>query len=448
MAKTPTVKAEKRPIDKILSPFQQFFQQEASSGILLIAATLLALIWANSQWAESYTALWHTYVSIKIGSFEIAKDLSHWINDGLMAVFFFVVGLEIKREVMVGELSSPRQAMLPIVAAIGGMIVPAGFYLIFNPSGPGSNGWGIPMATDIAFALGVLSLVGKRVPLSLKVFLTAVAIVDDLGAVLVIALFYTSEIMWVALAVAAVFLAALVLMNRLGVRDPVIYTLLGIALWVAFLKSGIHATIAGVLLAMTIPVRTRINTEEFISNASYFIEEFRKNGKSGESVLTNKNQRSLLIAIEASAEHAQTPLNRLEHALHPWVSYFIMPVFAFANAGVSLSGDILSIFAQPVTLGIMAGLVFGKQIGVFVSSYLAVKFKWADLPSGMTWTRLYGLSLLAGIGFTMSLFIASLAFGESEFLASAKAGILVASLLSGVFGAFILSRPKKKVETE
>ena len=447
MAKTPTVRSEKRPIDKLFSPFQVFFRQEASSGILLIAATILALIWANSQWAESYIALWHTPIGFGIGSFEISKDLSHWINDGLMAVFFFVVGLEIKREVRVGELSSPRQAMLPIIAAIGGMVVPAAFYLIFNPSGPGSAGWGIPMATDIAFALGVLSLLGKRVPLSLKVFLTAVAIVDDLGAVLVIALFYTSEIVWVSLAIAAVFLAALVTVNRLGVRDPIVYTLLGIGLWFAFLKSGIHATIAGVLLAMTIPVRTRINTEEFISNASYFIDEFRKNGKTGESVLTNKNQRSLLIAIEASAEHAQTPLNRLEHMLHPWVSYFIMPIFAFANAGVVIGRDFLSVFTEPVTLGIIAGLIFGKQIGVFLGSYIAVKLKWADLPSGMTWTRLYGLSLLAGIGFTMSLFIASLAFGDSEFLSSAKAGILVASVASGLLGAFILSRPKKKAET-
>jgi len=327
------------------------------------------------------------------------------------------------------------------------MVVPAGLYLIFNPNGPGSDGWGIPMATDIAFALGVLSLLGKRVPLSLKIFLTAVAIVDDLGAVLVIAIFYTSEIMWVSLAIAAVFLGALAAMNRLGVRDPIVYTILGLGLWVAFLKSGVHATIAGVLLALTIPVRTRINTKEFVDNANYFLDKFENNGEPGEDVLTNKTQRTALMGIEMAAEHAQTPLQRMEHKLHPWVSYFIMPVFAFANAGVTISGDFLSVFTQPVTLGIMVGLIFGKQIGVFAGSYLAVKLKWADLPSGMTWPRLYGLSLLAGIGFTMSLFIASLAFGESEYLAPAKAGILVASLVSGLFGAFILSRPKKKVET-
>jgi len=443
MAKTASIKTTKRPIDHILSPFQEFFQQEASSGILLIIATVIALIWANSPWAGSYDNLWHTDLTFRFGTFDVSKDLLHWINDGLMAVFFFVVGLEIKREVLVGELASPRQAILPIVAAIGGMVFPAGFYLLFNAGGSAQAGWGIPMATDIAFALGVLSLLGKRVPLSLKIFLTAVAIVDDLGAVLVIALFYTSELVWVSLLVGAVFLIALIVMNRLGVRSPLVYGLLGLGLWVAFLKSGVHATIAGVLLAMTIPVRTRINTEEFISHASYFLEEFRKQGKPGESVLTNKDQRAAIQAIEVAAEHAQTPLQRLEHTLHPWVSYFIMPVFALANAGVALRGNILSILTQPVTLGIMAGLILGKQIGVFFSSFLALKLKWADLPSGMTWQRLYGISWLTGIGFTMSLFIASLAFGDSEFLSSAKAGILIASLLTGTVGAVILSKNKK-----
>jgi len=443
MAKPVTIKTSTRPIDRLLSPFQEFFHQEASGGILLIITTLIALIWANSPWAESYIHLWETKLTVSIGVFGISKDLLHWINDGLMAVFFFVVGLEIKREVMVGELSSPRQAILPIVAAIGGMAAPAGFYLLLNINGPARAGWGIPMATDIAFALGVLSLLGKRVPLSLKIFLTAVAIVDDLGAVLVIALFYTSEIAWISLLLAALFLVALIAMNRLGVRNPLVYTLLGLGLWVAFLQSGIHATIAGVLLAMTIPVRTRINTEEFISHADYFLDEFRKHGKQGESVLTNKSQRAALQAIEVAAEHAQTPLQRLEHVLLPWVSNFIMPVFALANAGVVLTGSLGTILIQPVTIGIMAGLIFGKQIGVFLASYIAVKLKWADLPSGMTWGRLYGLAWLAGIGFTMSLFITSLAFTETGILAMAKAGILFASLISGTMGAFILSRNKR-----
>lgn len=440
MAKTTSIKVENRPIDQILSPFQEFFQQEASSGILLIIATVVALGWANSPWADSYYALWHTNINFSFGEFGLSKDLLHWINDGLMAVFFFVVGLEIKREVLVGELATPRRAILPIVAAIGGMVIPAGFFLLFNPRGPAQAGWGIPMATDIAFALGVLSLLGKRVPLSLKIFLTAVAIVDDLGAVLVIALFYTSNLVWVSLLIGGIILIILIVMNRLGVRSPLVYAILGISLWLAFLQSGVHATIAGVLLAMTIPVRTRTNADEFIFHASFFLDEFRKRGKHGESVLTNKNQRAAIQAIEIAAEHAQSPLQRLEHILHPWVSYFIMPVFALANAGIAIKGDFLSAFAQPVTLGVMAGLIFGKQIGVFSASYLAVKLGWSDLPSGMTWTRLYGLAWLAGIGFTMSLFIANLAFGESEFLSMSKAGILVASLISATVGAVILSR--------
>ena len=443
MAKTISIKTDNRPIDRILSPFQEFFQREASSGILLMIATLLALLWANSPWSDSYQALWHTNVSVGFGSFEISKDLLHWINDGLMAVFFFVVGLEIKREVLVGELASPRRAILPIVAAIGGMLVPAGFFFLLNPSGPAQAGWGIPMATDIAFALGILSLLGKRVPLSLKIFLTAVAIVDDLGAVLVIALFYTSKIVWGSLLLGAVVIIILAVINRLGVRSPIVYTILGIVLWVAFLKSGVHATIAGVLLAMTIPVRTRINTEEFVNHASYFLEEFRKSGKFGESVLTSKSQRSAIQAIENAAEQAQTPLQRLEHALHPWVGYFVMPVFAFANAGLVIGNDFLLGFAQPVTLGVMAGLIFGKQIGIFGAGYIAVKLGWSDLPAGMTWTRLYGLACLAGIGFTMSLFIASLAFGESEFLSLAKSGILAASLISGTVGAIILNKTRR-----
>ncbi|HSG42499.1 MAG TPA: Na+/H+ antiporter NhaA [Anaerolineales bacterium] len=443
MAKTESIKIDNRPIDRILSPFQEFFQREASSGILLMIAAILALIWANSPWADSYYAVWQTNVTFSVGSFKISKALLLWINDGLMAVFFFIVGLEIKREVMVGELATPRRAILPIIAAIGGMLVPAGFFILFNPSGQAQAGWGIPMATDIAFALGILSLLGKRVPLSLKVFLTAVAIVDDLGAVLVIALFYTSEIVWGSLLIGAIILIILVAMNRLGVRNPLVYTLLGLGLWVAFLKSGVHATIAGVLLAMTIPVRTRINTEEFFTNASFFLNEFRRRGKPGESVLTNKSQRSAMQAIEDAAEQAQTPLQRLEHNLHPWVGYFVMPVFAFANAGLVIGGDFLSGFTQPVTLGVMAGLIFGKQTGIFIASYLTVKLGWSDLPAGMTWLRLWGLACLAGIGFTMSLFIAGLAFGEPELLTLAKSGILVASLISGIIGAFILSRANR-----
>ena len=443
MTKSASLKFSHRPIDRILSPFQEFFQQEASSGIFLIIATLIALFWANSPWAESYFHLWESPISISIGSFSFSNDLHHWINDGLMVVFFFVVGLEIKREVLVGELSSPRLATLPIVAAIGGMIVPAVIYVAFNSHGPARAGWAIPMATDIAFALGVLSLLGNRVPLSLKIFLTALAIVDDIGAVLVIALFYTSEIVWSSLFIAVLILVVLIIMNRLDVRSPLAYGIAGIFLWLAFLQSGVHATIAGVLLAMTIPVRTRINADDFSKNAGELLDEFRKHIKPGESVLTNKNQLAMLISMETIVEHAQTPLQRMEHSLHPWVSFFIMPLFALANAGVSIKGNLSAMLVQPVTLGVMMGLIFGKQIGVFLASYIAIKFKWADLPTGMTWMRLYGLAWLAGIGFTMSLFIAGLAFKDSAFLNFAKIGILFASIIAGTVGAFILSRNKR-----
>lgn len=439
--------AKRKSIRRIISPFQTFFQQEASSGILLIIATIIALVWANSPLNGYYTSLWHTDVSVKFGNFEITKDLLHWINDGLMAIFFFVVGLEIKREVLVGELASRRKAILPIAAAIGGMVVPAVLFIVINAGGSAQDGWGIPMATDIAFAIGILSLLGNRVPLSLKVFITAVAIVDDLGAVLVIALFYTSEIDIGFLLFGGVIFLLLVVMHWLRVRSPIVYGILGFFLWVAFLKSGVHATIAGVLLAIMIPVRTRINTEEFLERASQSLEKFKVHGKTGESVLTNKEQRSAIHAIEVAAEQAQTPLHRMEHSLHPWVVYVIMPIFALANAGINIGvingGDILSAFGQPVTLGVMAGLIFGKQIGIFGAGFIAVKLGWSDLPAGMTWARLWGLSCLAGIGFTMSLFIAGLAFGESNLLDMSKAGILVASLISGLFGAFILSRAKK-----
>jgi NhaA family Na+:H+ antiporter len=425
------------PIDQIKRPFQEFFRIEASSGIVLLACTVVALIWANSAWSDSYFDLWLTELTLKLGDFGLSKPLILWINDGLMAVFFFLVGLEIKREVLVGELASPRQAVLPITAAIGGMLVPAAFYLLFNVGGEGESGWGIPMATDIAFALGMLALLGKRAPLSLRIFLTALAIVDDLGAVLVIALFYTSEIAWSYLALGGGILLLMLLANWLGVIRPAVYGILSICLWYAFLKSGVHATVAGVLAAMTVPAAARINGRQFVEWGRDVLDEFEDccSDESDALHTTDIRQRSLLQAIETAVHHAEAPLQRMEHALERPVAYVIMPIFALANAGVELGGgDITS----PVSLGIIAGLVLGKQLGVTFFSWLNVRLGIASLPAGVTWRHIYGASWLAGIGFTMSLFISGLAFGPNPLLSTAKVGILAGSLISGVGGWLIL----------
>lgn len=428
--------------ERLLRPFQEFMHKEASGGILLLVFTVIALIWANSPFADRYVNLWQTQLTIGIGRFVLAKPLLLWINDGLMAVFFFVVGLEIKREVLVGELASLRQAALPLLAAVGGMLVPALIYAAFNSGKAGASGWGIPMATDIAFALGVMALLGKRASLPLKIFLTALAIVDDIGAVLVIALFYTAEISWLSLAAAAVFLILLVIVNRLGVRHPLVYTILGIGLWVAFLKSGIHATVAGVLLAMTIPSKARIKSKEFVKHGRVVLGDFER-AEDGLDT-TNGNQQAALQELETIVKRTSAPLQRMEHALHPWVAFFIMPVFAFANAGVAFGDEFVSAFTNPITLGVVAGLVIGKQVGITAFAWLAVKSKLADLPVGVTWLQIYGASCLAGIGFTMSLFIAGLAFGDSPALSTAKVGILAASLIAGFLGWIILRNSPQK----
>ena len=405
---------------------------------MLLLSTVVALAWANSPSATSYTELWHTQATVGLGAFVLSKDLLHWINDGLMVVFFFVVGLEIKRELLGGELASFRRAALPIAAALGGMIVPAAIYAAINAASAGAPGWGIPMATDIAFALGVLALLGNRIPLTLKVFLTALAIVDDIGAVLVIALFYTAELSWLALTLGAVLLGALILANRAGVRDLRVYSLLGIGLWLAFLESGVHATVAGVLLAMTIPAHSRIQAKEFLDTSRTILNDFAQASASNASAFVNEEQQTALQSLETACEQVETPLQRLEHNLHPWVTFLIMPIFALANAGVSLQGDLIAAWTNPVSVGIVAGLVIGKQIGITLSSWLAVKIGLAVLPPGISWRQIYGVSWLGGIGFTMSLFIASLAFGESALLTSAKLGVLTASLIAGITGWILL----------
>jgi NhaA family Na+:H+ antiporter len=369
----------------------------------------------------------------------ISLTLHDWINDGLMAVFFLLVGLEIKRELLIGELSSPRQAALPLAAAVGGMLLPAALYAVMNLGGAGARGWGIPMATDIAFALGVLTLLGPRVPTGLKVFLTALAIVDDMGAVVVIALFYTSTIAWGAILMAALAMMSLLALNRLGVRHLVPYLVAGLALWGALLSSGIHATIAGVLLALAIPSRTRINALEFSTQARMLLDEFDRSETGDLLVLTSKGQQEALYGLDVASSRVQAPLLRLEQVLHGPVSLFIMPLFALANAGVAFEG-LGGVVTDRVTLGVVLGLLVGKPAGVMLFSWLVVRLRVAQLPAGVSWRSLHGSAWLAGIGFTMSLFVGGLAFGEGPLLNAAKVGILAGSVIAGSIGWFLTRR--------
>jgi len=413
--------------------FQQFTRLQASGGILLLAATVLALIWANSLWGHSYFELWETYLKIELGDLVLKESLLHWVNDGLMVIFFFLVGLEIKREILVGELTSLRRATLPLAAAVGGMVLPASIYILFNLGGDGASGWGIPMATDIAFLLGLLTVLGSRVPVSLKVFFTALAIADDLGAVLVIALFYSSEISWLALGVGAIFLIALVVLNRGHVRHPLPYALLGIGLWLAFLQSGIHPTIAGVLLALTIPARTPTRASAFVAQCTAALGGLGPDDPHEES----RRQQAAAQTLEAIAERIQSPLQRLERMLNPWVAYLIVPIFALANAGVDMGGNLADALTHPIGLGIIAGLVLGKPLGITLFSWIAVRLGIADLPYDVSWRQLFAASWLAGIGFTMSLFIANSAF-SGALLDTAKISILVASALAAAIGFGLL----------
>lgn len=436
---------KKEPIEVLLKPINDFLHKEASGGILLIIFTVVALIWANSPWSDSYHNLWNTYISINTGDLSLKLSFLHWINDGLMVIFFFVVGLEIKRELLVGELSSVKKASLPVAGAIGGMLVPALFYVFFTSGTEAVNGWGIPMATDIAFVVGILAILGSRVPLGLKVFVVSLAIADDIGAVLVIAIFYTSQISISALLAAAVILVLLGIVNKLGVKSLIIYSTLGLLLWLAVLQSGIHATIAGVLLAFTIPVKARINTKRFSEKTKDLLDKFNSAGEHGENVLTNENRQTDVMAIEENCKKILTPLQRFEHGLHPWSSFLIIPLFALANAGVTLTGmDLGAALTSSVSVGIIAGLFLGKQFGIFAFAWLAVKIKLASLPEGVSWRKIYGGGILAGIGFTMSLFIAGLAFNDDSLLNLAKIGILTASLIAGVVGYLFLKASLSK----
>lgn len=432
------------PIDKITHPVQKFIQHEKAGGLALGLSVIVAMFLANSVWSDEYfNLLEHKFGFTVDGKSYLEFSILHWINDGLMSVFFFVVGLELKREIVGGELSNLRKAILPIGAAIGGMAIPALIYLIFNPSGEAQNGWGIPMATDIAFALGILVLIGKKVPLALKVFLTALAIVDDLGAVLVIALFYTSEISLQNLALGVFIAGVMYGANRLGVRNMFFYAILGIlGVWIAFLLSGVHATIASVIAAFTIPADVRIKEGLYISQLKEYIKRF-KNIDPNDDIPTLKSaQLHILDEIKKNTNKAIPPLQRLEHAMHPFVVFFIIPIFALANAGISLDINVDKLFATNIAIGIAAGLIGGKVLGITGVTYLLVKLKIATLPKGMHLKNIIGLSFLAGIGFTMSLFITSLAFTNPEYVEQAKIGIFTASILSGIVGYFILKSDK------
>ncbi|SFT48323.1 sodium/proton antiporter, NhaA family [Lishizhenia tianjinensis] len=432
------------PIDKILIiPVTKFISNSTTSGILLFASAVIALILANSPIQEEYHHFWEQTFTIGFDQFIVSKSLHHWINDGLMSIFFFVVGLELKREIMGGELSRPKDAILPVFAGLGGMLVPAAIYLMFNSSGNTADGWGIPMATDIAFALGILYLLGDKVPVSLKVFLTALAIADDLGAVLVIAFFYTSDISTMSLLAGGIFLLILFIANLMGVRNTVFYGIVGIGgLWLAFLMSGIHATIAGVLAAITIPAKVKIQDKKYVQKMNALTNEFENSTPNNVSLITS-DQLHILEKIRFYSKAAMTPLQRLEHAMHPLVAFVIMPVFALANAGITFSDNFLSDLTSTVSLGVIFGLVFGKFLGIVVISKILVKLGIAALPKGVSWRHLYGAATLAGVGFTMSLFISDLAFTNKEYILQAKIGVFLASLICGIIGYFILIKTKK-----
>ena len=435
-----TTGRDSRPVDHILAPLRNFLHTEASGGILLLAAAIVALAWANSPASASYVALWHTPIAIEVGEFRLAEDLHFWINDGLMAIFFFVVGLEIKRELLIGELASFRRALLPVAGAVGGAVLPAAIFVAVVRGGEGSNGWGVPMATDIAFALGVLALLGSRVPIGLKIFVTALAIADDLLAIVVIAVFYSGDLSPLAFGAAAAVLGLLIAGNRLHVRSYLFYGVLGIALWMAVLASGVHATIAGVVLALTVPARTRIDGHSFVVRARGLIDAF-EDADHPDDVRRSDARQSALSDLEDATESIQTPLQRLEHGLHPWVAYFIVPLFALSNAGVALGTGVTAALGSSVAYGIVVGLLIGKQAGILAAAWLVVRVGWADLPAGVTWRHIWGAGCVAGIGFTMSLFIGELAFaGSPQLLEVAKVAILAASVVAALFGWVILRR--------
>ena len=431
-----------RTFRKVMTPIEDFVHKETSSGILLMLCAVTAIVIANSPLFPLYDKILHTKVTIGGGNLAMTHTLHHWINDGLMVLFFFVVGLEVKREILIGELSAFRKAILPMSAAVGGMVVPALFYYFFNSSGVAARGWGIPMATDIAFALGVIALLGSRAPKTLIPFLLALAIVDDIGAVLIIAIFYTESIHMGALLFSGGCFGALILINRAGIRTTIPYALLGILMWIAMMKSGVHATLAGVLTALTIPSRSSCDPGVFAERMTLLTRSFidqisMKKVKNPElNILRNSQKQHILSAYGDSIQRMESPLQRMENNLHVWVAFFIVPIFALANAGIPITiSELGTILKHPVTLGVMCGLIAGKTIGIVGFSWIVLKTGLCTLPKGIELKHIVGVAMLAGIGFTMSIFIDSLAFADyPELLNNAKVGIVLASLAAGIGG--------------
>ncbi len=429
-----------KAFDRLLSPLEEFIHRQTTSGVLLMICAVIALVIANGPLHAQYQHFLHTEIGLSFGASEFSLSIHHWINEALMALFFLVMGLELKRELLVGELSSPRQALLPIMAAIGGMAIPALCYVAFNMSGPGAKGWGVPMATDIAFAVGALSLLGSRVPKNLITFLIALAIVDDLGAVAVIALFYTESLNLVALAWAGVFTAILAFLNLGGVRQSLPYGIVGVLLWTAMLACGIHATIAGIVVAFFIPIRPKFEPALFIQRVKDKTRKMEKSLEDGADIVHNHRFRTLVSSLGSGVQLVQAPAQRVEHTMHLPVAYLVIPVFALANAGIPVDfAGFGNYLGNPITLGVLAGLLLGKPLGIVGFTWVTVKLGWASMPSGLNMRHIFGVGLLGGIGFTMSIFIADLGFVNSpQDLLMAKTGILLASAIAGLGGFFWL----------
>ena len=430
------------PIELIATPFVRFTQMEAAGGIVLLASTVLALVWANSPWQHSYHHLLETPVSVGFGRFVITEDRHGWINDGLMTFFFFLVGLEIKREVLVGELSSLQKAVFPFIGAIGGAIVPALIYFTVTRGANVREGWAIPIATDIAFALGVLAFFGSRVPIALKVFVTALAIVDDIFAVVVIALFYTARLNYISLLIGLACIASCLIANFIGIRRPLVYAVIGVFAWCTILNSGVHATIAGILLALTIPSGTLLDKASFVQRGRSLLDRLEI------APPNSADEHSIVHTIEQNIRLVESPLHRMERWLQPWVAFLIMPLFALANAGVDLSGNLGAALKHPVTMGVGLGLVIGKPLGVWLFTRFAILTRVVLPLENVSDRQMLGAACLCGIGFTMSLFVATLAFQEGALLEASKIAILLASLISGVLGSLLIATAGKRVEKE